>query len=367
MTTPARQSLIDPARITANVAAIVAAVTPAQLLVVVKADGYGHGAVTAATAALQGGASWLGVADISEALELRRAGIAAPVLAWLHADLRLFPAAVAADVTLAISHARELRAATEAGAGVVHIKIDSGLHRNGAPIDEWAGLFDEAARAERCGGPRVAGMFTHLSNASEAENRSQLDRFDDAVRLARSAGLDPTVRHIGGTHAALTVARGRYELVRVGIGAYGLRAEQRTPVAGVGLRPAMRLSSVVSSVRPVRAGSGVSYDYAFRADADGWLALVPFGYADGLPRQASGSSSVSIGGRRYRVAGRIAMDQLVVATGADQRSPGEHVVLWGDGGDGAPTADEWADWAGTIGYELVTRIGRRVERVVGAW
>jgi alanine racemase len=364
----ARRSLVDPARIEANVAAITAAVAPSQVLIVVKADGYGHGAATAATAAMRGGASWLGVADISEAVELRRSGTDAPILGWLHADVRQFPAAVAAGVTLGVSGADELRAAAAAGARAVHVKIDSGLHRNGVAEDEWQAFFEEAARREKCGGSRVTGMFTHLSNASDADNRAQLQRFDAAVRVARAAGLRPDVRHIGGTHAALTIARGRYEMVRVGIGAYGLRAEERTPVAGLALRPAMRLSSVVSSVRRVRTGAGVSYDYAFRADGDGWLALVPFGYADGLPRQASGRASVAIGGCRYPVAGRIAMDQLVVATGSDRRSPGEEVVLWGDGGDGEPTADQWAGWAGTIGYELLTRMGgRRLERVVDAW
>jgi alanine racemase len=365
---PHRQSQVDPGRIASNVAAIVAAVAPARVLAVVKADGYGHGAVTASRAALDGGAGWLGVADIGEALELRSAGVSAPVLAWLHPSPEDFRPAVAADVTLGVSSAAELRAAARAGARDVHVKIDSGLHRSGVPREQWAAFFEEAAEGERRGGPRISGMFTHLSNASETDNARQLLRFDLAVGDARAAGLDPALRHIGGAHAAISVEPGRYELVRVGIAAYGLRAEARTPVESLNLRPAMRVTSRVASVRRVEAGAGVSYDYAHRADDDGWLALVPLGYADGIPRHASGRAWVTIGGRRYPIAGRIAMDQMVVDTGKDRRAPGDEVIVWSDGDDEAPTADDWADWAGTIGYELVTRMGaRRIDRIVGRW
>lgn len=340
--------------------------TGVEVMAVVKADGYGHGALRAAVAAVHGGATRLGVADVGEALALRRAGVSAPVLAWLHPPHPDFAEAVAADVALGISGSAQLDAAVAAGRGdrvaTVHLKVDTGLSRNGAPRDEWGRLFAEAARLERIGRVRVEGLFSHLSNASEADDRAALAVFEEAAALAASVGLRPRVRHLAATHAAIALPEARLDCVRIGIGLYGLSPFADRTSADLGLRPAMTLRAAVAAVRRVPAGTGVSYGYDFRAERDTTLALVPLGYADGVPRQASGAGTVRINGVRARVAGRIAMDQFVVDMGDHDVSVGDEVVLFGDPTLGVPSASDWADAAGTINYKIVTRIGARVPR-----
>lgn len=340
--------------------------TEAEIIAVVKADGYGHGAFRSAVAALQGGASRLGVADIPEALQLRRAGITAPILAWLHAPGTSFAEAVAHDIELGISGIDQLLQAAAAASGdrpaAVHLKIDTGLSRNGIPPAEYGVVFAEAARLERVGKLRVVGLFSHLSNASPEDDRVALRTFEEAVVTAASLGLTPPLRHIAATHAAIALPEARLGCVRIGIGLYGLSPFADRTSADLGLRPAMTLRAAVAAVRRVPAGQGVSYGYDFRAPRDTTLALVPLGYADGVPRQASGTGPVTIGGRRFAVAGRIAMDQFVVDVGDTPVAVGDEVVLFGDPTLGVPSASDWADAAGTINYDIVTGVGPRVPR-----
>jgi alanine racemase len=340
--------------------------TGVDVLAVVKADGYGHGAFRSAVAALQGGATRLGVADVAEALQLRRAGVTAPILAWLHAPEPDFAPAVAADVELGISSFAQLNAAAAASRGDrpagIHLKVDTGLSRNGAAPAEWARLFAEAARLERIGRVRVVGVFSHLSNASEADDRAALRTFDEALRAAASLGLAPAVRHIAATHAAIALPESRHTMVRIGVGIYGLSPFADRTSAELGLRPAMTLRAAVAAVRRVPAGTGVSYGYDHRAERETTLALVPLGYADGVPRQASGRGPVRINGHLATVAGRIAMDQFVVDLGDAPVQVGDEAVLFGDPTLGAPAATDWADAADTINYEIVTRVGARVPR-----
>jgi alanine racemase len=208
----------------------------------------------------------------------------------------------------------------------------------------------------------VAGLFSHLSNASPDDDAAAIVNFERAVSLAVAAGLNPPLIHLAATAAALRVPAARFTMVRVGIGIYGLSPFDDQDSHELGLTPAMTLRGQVASVRPVAAGAGVSYDYLWRAPAAGRLALVPLGYADGVPRQASGSIQVSIDGNRHPIVGRIAMDQFVVSVGQDGVAVGDVVVLFGDPETGVPSATDWADAAGTINYEIVTRIGRRVPR-----
>lgn len=353
---------IDSEAISQNVESLRRAVAPSDLMVVVKADGYGHGANTAARAALDGGATQLGVADIQEGLALRAAGIRAPILAWLHTPNTDYAQATAAGITLGVSSLEQLDQAVRAGAPAVHLKLDTGLSRNGIPREEVTRVFARASAWERAGRIRVTGLFTHLANASEADNAAQLEVFDALTLQARNAGMNPLLRHIGGSHGSLSTTTGRYEMVRVGIACYGLRPETRTDVAVLGLRPAMRVTAAVSSVREVPAGTGVSYDYAYRTATATRLALVPLGYADGIPRTASGSAPVFINARRHTITGRIAMDQFVVDVGDSPVRVGDTVVLWGDPAAGEPSVEEWAEACSTICYELVTRIGGRLTR-----
>jgi alanine racemase len=358
-----REARIDTGAISRNVETIRAAVAPAEVMVVVKANGYGHGAVESARAALDGGAARLGVVDITEALALRGAGIDAPLLTWLHGSEADFAAATAAGVELGVNHLAQLeRVAAASGVAEVHLKVDSGLGRNGASEEECAALFDAAARHESAGRLRVTGFFSHLANAGESADAAQLDRFTSLLDGARAAGLAPHIVHLAATAGALRLPAARFDLVRVGVGAYGLSPFDDASSADLGLVPAMRLSAEIVSVKRVPAGSGVSYGHDYIAERETTLALVPLGYADGIPRHASSAGPVSINGRTFPVSGRIAMDQFVVDVGDHPVALGDRAVLFGDPASGVPGATDWADAAGTINYEIVTRIGNRVER-----
>ncbi len=358
--TAMREAVIDLDAVRGNLAALRRTVAPAAVMAVVKADAYGHGMVPVARAAIEGGAAWLGVADIDEALALRAAGIGAPILAWLHGPDADFAAAIAADVELGISSLVQL---DDAAGAVVHIKVDTGLSRNGVPEADAPAVFARAAELERAGRLRVRGIFSHLSNTSPADDARQLERFEARVAEARAAGLDPEVRHLAATEAALGGPAMRFELVRVGIGLYGLPPAPGVDVAAIGLRPVMELAAAVAAVRRVPAGEGVSYGFLHRTERPTTLALIPLGYADGVPRSATGGAEVAIRGRRYPVVGRIAMDQFVADLGDDPVAVGDRAVLWGDPATGAPGAGVWAAAAGTIEYEIVTRVGPRVPRV----
>jgi alanine racemase len=361
---PVRVARIDAAAIAENVRVLRSRTGTPDFLAVVKADGYGHGAATAAAAALAGGATWLGVADPEEGLALRVAGIDAPLLAWiLHTDADFGPVA-AAGIDLGVSSEAQVeRVAATAPGAAVQIKLDTGLSRNGVEARAWGRVFETAAALEREGALRVRGLFSHLANTSPEEDALAEERFADAVRLARGAGLDPALLHISSTAAALTRDQGAYSMVRCGIGVYGVSPFGDPERVPEGLRPAMTLATEVAAVRRIAPGAGVSYDHVWRADAATTLALVPVGYADGIPRAASNRASVLLGGKRRPVRGRIAMDQLLVDVGDDEVRVGDEVVVFGDPATGAPSADEWGVWADTIGYEIVTRIGPRVTRV----
>lgn len=360
-----REAVIDVGAIEDNVRHL-RRLTESEVIAVVKADGYGHGAARAAAAALAGGATRLGVADISEALALRRAGIDSPIIAWLHAPGTSFDEAAAHGIELGISHVDQLLQAAAAASAhrpvSVHLKLDTGLSRNGIAPDAYRVVFAEAARLERLGKVHVVGLFSHLSNTSLEEDRAQLARFHEGVNAAAALGLAPPLRHIAATAGAIDLPEARLGCVRLGIGIYGLSPFDDRRASDLGLRPAMTLRGAVAATRRVPAGSGVSYGFDFRADRDTTLALVPLGYADGVPRQASGVGPVSIGGERFTVAGRIAMDQFVVDVGDHPVSIGDDVTLFGDPTLGVPGADDWGAAAGTINYEIVTRIGARVPR-----
>ncbi|WP_460394952.1 alanine racemase [Actinophytocola sediminis] len=347
--------------------ALIAGTAGTPVLAVVKADAFGHGLLEVARTVLAHGADWLGVTTCAEALRLRRAGITAPVLSWLHPHDTDFAAAIEAGIDLSASSTRHLRhiascAAGTAGTASVHLKIDTGLRRNGAPAEEWPALVALARRLERAGLVRVRGVWSHLVHAGDpggAYVRRQVEWFDQAVAVARAAGLEPELRHLANSAAALAAPHCRYDLVRPGIGLYGVE-----PVAGrvFGLRGAMTLSTRNILVKRVPAGSGVSYDHDYVTTRDSTLALVPIGYADGVPRAAGGRAQVWSRHRRHPLAGRIAMDQFVVDLGDHPAELGDEIVVFGPGDRGEPTVVQWADWAGTIPHEILTSLGNRIPR-----
>jgi alanine racemase len=371
--TSAREAVIDEAAISRNVASLRALVGTAHTMAVVKADGYGHGTVRAARAALAGGADWLGVADVAEALELRSAGIDAPVLAWLHDPFEDFAPAVLAGVDIGVSTVEQLEAVAALGVGVtpvVQLKVETGLNRNGFAESTWDTAFRRAAMLQAGGALTVRGVFSHLANASADDDARAVDAFRRALDAAAEAGLEVELRHLASTAGAIRRPDARFDLVRLGIGCYGLSpfgpGDEPQSVPPLQLTPAMTLRSRVALLRDVAPGAGVSYDLTWRAETATTLALVPLGYADGVPRAASGQAEVWIAGRRHPIRGRIAMDQFVVdvgAAGGGDVSVGDEVVLFGDPAAGYPSADDWARWSSSINYEIVTRIGPRVRRV----
>jgi alanine racemase len=362
------EATVELGAITRNVTALRAHVAPAAVMAVVKANGYGHGAVPSARAAVRGGADWLGVVHVAEALELRRAGLDAPLLCLMaigsdnHAD------AIAADVDLAagsVGMVRRLAAAAETAGrpARVHLKADTGLGRGGAVVADWPSVLAAARQAQADGSIVVAGIWSHFASADEPGNPSieaQLSAFKEALAVAEGAGITPQVRHIANTAAALDVPQAHYDLVRVGGGTYGLATLPGGAPAW--LRPAMALRARLALVKRVPAGTGVSYGHRYTTSRETTLGLVPLGYADGIPRAATGLPLVSARGRRWPIAGTVCMDQLVIDFGDEPVAEGDEVVLFGAGDDGEPTAQEWGDALGTISYEIVTRIGARVPR-----
>jgi alanine racemase len=384
---PERAAVIDLDALAHNVRRLRRLVAPARLIAVVKADAYGHGAPAVARTALAAGADLLGVAHVREALRLREEGIGGTVLAWLHTSSTDFAAALGHDVELGVS-GWELEPIAVAAEGTgrtarVHLKIDTGLGRNGSTAEQWPGLVERARALEERGLVEVVGIFTHLAVADEPERpetREQLERFDDAVARARAAGLRPALLHVANSPAALApllpggAPQGPapyYDAVRVGLALYGLSPISGVPPEDFGLRPVMTLRTTVDAVKEVPAGQGVSYGLAYRTERPTTLALIPVGYADGVPRVATGGPvrihPSGAPARTYPVVGRIAMDQLVVDLGepglSDPALGYLHApaVLFGAGEE--PSADAWAEAAGTINYEIVTRISPRVERV----
>ncbi len=369
MTAPFREASIDCRAITANVAHLRACVETPHVMAVVKANGYGHGAFEAANAALAGGADWLGVADIDEALALRNAGVDAPVLAWLHEPGADFSQAVAASIDVGVSSIDQLGALARAAQGSparVQIKLETGLSRNGVGESEWSRVFSEAAALRDQGAIRITGLFSHLSNASRDADNQAVAVFKRGVERAASFGVSPDLVHVAATAAALRIPDARFTMVRLGIGIYGLSPFSDATARDLGLTPAMTLRGRVAAVQRVRSGAGVSYGYDYRVTKDTTLALVPLGYADGVPRLASNCGRVRIGDNTYSVSGRVAMDQFMVDVGDNAVEVGDEVVLFGDPLAGNPSADEWALAASTINYEIVTRIGPRVRRTYRA-
>ncbi|MDQ4039020.1 MAG: alanine racemase [Actinomycetota bacterium] len=360
--------IVDLDAIADNVAALKAR-AERVLMAVVKADGYGHGLVPSALAAIRGGADLLGVTVIDEALTLRRAGVSVPILAWLTGRGENLTGALTRDVSLSAASIwmlEEIADAAQACGHIaqVHLKVDTGLSRGGAHLSDWPDLVAAAAAAQDVGHLQIAGIWTHFAYADTPGHPTigaQLANFDAAIQVAARDGLADVPKHVANSAATLTLPDAYYDIVRPGIAVYGLDPMGGDPAA-YGLRPAMTVQAPVTLVKRVPAGSGVSYGHEYTTAGPSTLALIPVGYADGIPRNATNVGPLLLAGARRRIAGRVCMDQFVVDVGDDPVQPGEMAVLWGPGTAGEPTAQDWATALDTIHYEVVSRVGGRMVR-----
>ena len=368
--TATAEAVVDLDAITHNVRLLREHAGSAQVMAVVKADGYGHGAVAVGRAALAAGAAELGVATIDEALALRRDGVCSPVLAWLHPPGTDFGPALEADVEVAVSSVRQLGEVLDAvertgRTATITVKVDTGLNRNGVSAVEYPDVLTALRRAQADGAIRLRGIMSHLVYADNPENPFndlQAQRLTDMVASARDQGVRCEIVHLSNSPAVMTRPDLAFDMVRPGIAVYG---QPPIPERGdMGLRPAMTLKCPVALVRSVQAGDGVSYGHTWIAEHDTTLALLPIGYADGVFRTLSGRIDVLIKGRPRRSVGRICMDQFVVDLGPGEVdvAEGDDAILFGPGTQGEPTAQDWADLLGTINYEVVTSPRGRVTR-----
>lgn len=367
--TPHAEAVIDLDAIAANTRLLGRLAGDAALMAVVKADGYGHGAAPAARAAITGGAAMIGVATLPEAVALRAAGIDAPLLAWLWAPKEDVRAPVELGVQIGVSTLDQLDAVIAAWTSLpaqtepveIHVKVDTGMGRNGALPADLPTLLTAIAAGEQRGELSLAGIMSHLACSDVLDDPSvpaQIAAFAAAVELTERIGLRPRWRHLANTGATLAVPAAHFNLVRCGIGLYGL-----APMAGSwGLEPAMTLRTQVALTKRVPLGQGVGYGLTYHTTAETTLALVPLGYGDGIPRAAGNRGEVLLAGKRRRIAGRVSMDQVVVDCGDDEVHAGDEVLVFGPGDHGEPTADDWSAYCDTINYEIVTRLAPRVPR-----
>ncbi len=367
MTGPQAEAVVDLDAFRANIAALKACAPQSALMTVVKADGYGHGGVQMARAARQAGSEWLGVATLDEALALRQAGDRGDLLCWLASPGADFAAPIDAGIEVTASSAEQLAEIVAAPASVrprVQLKVDTGLSRNGAFGEQWTVLVAAAAAAQSAGSVEITGVWSHFACADQPDhpaNDAQEATFGQAIDELKAAGVEPALRHLSNSAAALTRPSAHFDLVRVGIAAYGIRPDPQLTYS-TELTPVMTLRGRLAAVKRVPAGASVSYGHTWTAERDTTLGLVPLGYGEGILRTASNRAEVGFAGGRVRQVGVVCMDQFVVDLGDAEASRGDIVTLFGPGSDGEPSAEDWAEAAGTIAYEVVTRLGGRIVR-----
>jgi alanine racemase len=347
--------------------------TSAQVLAVVKADAYGHGLINVAKAAEKSGADWLGTALLEEGIALRNGGITKPIISWLTPIGEDFRTAINLDIDLSVSSIELLNEIILVGKSInkvprVHIEIDTGMNRGGFG-DDWGLLLPEIVKAVKANEIKAIGIWSHFARADEPNevmNKTQLDEFTQKVKQLNDAGVSPELIHIANSAASLSNEAAHKNIVRWGIGLYGLSPDviNMGDSKSLGLKPAMKLFAKLQLVKAVKAGQSVGYGGTAITKSDTKLGVVTLGYADGVPRNANNSAGIFVAGKRAPIIGRVSMDQFVVDLGADSLAKtGDEVIVFGDGSQGEYTIDEWAKACGTINYEIVTRIGVRVPRI----
>ncbi len=367
MNAPLRRAEIDLDAYRANLDLVREWMDPVELMAIMKADAYGHGLEPIALAAVDAGIRWIGVLTVPAALRLRSIGVSEDVhlFTWQHDPALDFRDAIDSAVDLGVSNVPELQRVIDAvdqRPARVHLGFDSGLHRDGATPETWPALVALALDAQRAGRIEVVAAYTHLAESSDQDDTDAVALFDAAVEQADDLGLDIPVEHVAASLAGLERKEFRKDMVRMGANLFGIPGADGISAADLGLEPVMTLTASVAKTKRVPVDTGVSYDYTYRTTTETTLALVPVGYADGVPRLAQGRIEVAIGGTRYPIAGRVAMDQFLVDVGDDDVRTGDAVTLFGTGEHDEMTVLEWGEALGTIGEEIVCRIGSRVPR-----
>ena len=350
-----REVRVDLGLIRSNYQTLKMAFSPAKVMAVVKANAYGHGMIEVASVLDKADVDILGVADLDEAISLRLAGIRAPVMCWILDDQDDLESALKHDIVLGISTLQQLQSVpTEA---VIHLKIDTGLGRNGFSPNQ----IPEVVKIVRDRQLQVQGLLSHLANSSEVADLAQQEVFESVHSKLEDAGIKIEIKHLAASAGAISYPGMRYDMVRCGIVLYGLNPFEDRMLEGLKVRPAMSAVAKVVNLKSVPADQGVSYGYRYVTDKATKLALVPFGYAEGMPRTLQGAK-VKIGQELFPVVGRVAMDQFVVDVGDSEVKIGDEVVIFGDSARNEPTAEQLGESAGTVNYEVVTRIGGRAKR-----
>ncbi|MEV7605190.1 alanine racemase [Paenarthrobacter sp. NPDC089322] len=369
------QVTVDLSAISDNIHALKKRSEAPFFMAVVKGNAYGHGLVEVARTAVESGADWLGTAQLSEAIALRKAGITAPILSWLYLASQTSATireALENEIDVSLGSVRQLEVlvgiAERLGRpGVVHLELDSGLSRGGARKEDWPELVAHARQAELDGTLRVRGIWTHLAWAdvpAHPGNAAAVAEFEDAVREAQEAGLSPELRHVSSSANILDRPEFHFDMVRAGLAIYGLAPADHLNPSDFGLRPALTVTAPLVMVKKVPAGTGVSYEHQAITYEPRYLGLIPLGYADGIPKGISGRSVVNIAGRSVPVIGKVCMDQFMVDLGPDASGidVGDTAVLFGDPRSGAASADDWGAAIGSHGDEIINRIAPRLPR-----
>ena len=356
------EARIDTAAIAANIS-LLKTLSGVDLLVVVKADAYGHGLIEVGLAAQKSGADWLGVALLEEAIALRTHGVRIPILAWLVPPGSDFRAAHNHDIDIAVSSIAAFKEISALKSQVrIHVEVDTGMTRGGF-LDEW----NEFLTLDYSD-VNIVGLFSHFARADEpdeGQNADQLNRFNTMVAELAAVGINPPIKHLSNSAATLKNPDARFNLVRAGIAMYGLSPDIKTlgDSKSLGLKPAMQLRAKLHLVKRVPAGSKVGYGATAVTSEQTYLGVVAMGYADGIPRIAQGAG-VFFDGKRAPIIGRVSMDQFVVDLGAATTAlAGDWTIVFGDGSGGEYTAEDWGAASQSINYEIVTRIGSRVPKI----
>lgn len=367
-----RGAYIDLAAIRDNVKVLCDLARNSEVMAVVKADAYGHGLIPVSKAARQGGATWLGTALLEEAIELRKSGDKGRILTWLGSNQDRWQECVELGIDLSVSSIENASAIINAAkvtgkTAQVHIKVDTGLGRNGVMPNDLADLTNLLEEAKASGLVEVVAVWTHFALADAPSSPTiakQLEVLDESYKYVASRGFKNLMKHAANSAATLTAPNAHFDLVRPGIAVYGITPGGEVGKASeFGLRPAMALKAQSVVVKKVPAGHGISYGAEYVTKTDTRIALIPLGYADGIPRIAGNKGPVMAKGKKFRVAGRVCMDQFVIDIGDLDFSTGDEVILFGDPAKNEPDVEEWAKASQSIGYEIVTRLGPRVPRI----